>query len=419
MHKDIKNRKIFYIVLSLVTLVTISIGSTFSYFSASKTNTGTAISGTTNNISAGSLTITTARVNLSPSPAPASDNLVPADFGVTPANMTTTTVNRALTAKCVNAGYTGCHVWKISATSNQTVTSANIRLNLTLSDVTYKNDWAYVVYTGTDTSASTIVAKGPIISSFPDSTITIDINNNAGLTANTAKVYYLMVYLNNTTSSQNSGTYDGRGSYNGTVTLDIMGNEVTSYLYDVLPSGYTRLNYIESSGTQYITTTITPTNEYGAYARLSSSNISSDLLYFGSKGSGNSRFWFGNTGSQVYYGWNTVLTRVNMTVNIVNTIEANYLNSRKNKFNNAVVTSDLATLSTSNTYPIFIFGGNNAGSVCCKSSIKLYELIITQGTSKVAHFVPCKNASNAIGLCDILHDGTFYANSGTGTFSGA
>ena len=115
MIKNLKNNKTFYLVLEIVSLIIISIGSTFAYFSASKTNTGTAISGTTNTISTSALTLTTARVNLSPSPAPASDNLVPADFGVTPANMTTTTVNRALTAKCVNAGYTGCHVWKITA----------------------------------------------------------------------------------------------------------------------------------------------------------------------------------------------------------------------------------------------------------------------------------------------------------------
>ena len=35
-----------------------------------------------------------------------------------------------------------------------------------------------------------------------------------------------MVYLNNTSSVQNSGTYDGRGAYNGTATLKAMGGEV-------------------------------------------------------------------------------------------------------------------------------------------------------------------------------------------------
>lgn len=410
MHKDIKNRKIFYIVLSLVTLVTISIGSTFSYFSASKTNTGTAISGTTNNISASSLTITTARVNLSPSPAPASDNLVPADFGVTPANMTTTTVNRALTAKCVNAGYTGCHVWKISATSNQTVTSANIRLNLSLSNVTYKNDWAYVVYTGTDTSASTIVEKGTIVSAFPNSANTIDINNNAGLTANTAKVYYLMVYLNNTTSSQNAGTTDGRGSYNGSVTLDVMGNEITSYLYDVLPTGYTRLNYIQGTGTQYIKTAI-PISKYVKAeldAQYTASTSNSQVLFCSQSATGN---WFG----QINYTYG-IGADINSQVssllrkNIILEYASNTLTLTVDGVSGSKTRS---SPSTGDYYQIFGYNG----SYCSKA--KLYSCKVWENDTLIAHFVPCKNASNAIGLCDILHDGTFYANSGTGTFSGA
>ena len=97
------NKKVFYLVLGIVLSVGLAIGGTYAYFSASKTNTGTQITGTTNDISG--LSITTARVNLSPSPAPASDNLVPADFGVAPSEMTTTEVNRALTKKCVDVMY--------------------------------------------------------------------------------------------------------------------------------------------------------------------------------------------------------------------------------------------------------------------------------------------------------------------------
>ena len=224
-----KNGGLFYAIVGVATLVVTIVGSTFAYFSASANSTGTAISGQTNNISASSLTITTARLNLSPSPAPASDNLVPADFGIVPASITTTQVNKALTAKCVNGGYTGCHVWKITASSTETVSNASIKLNLALSNVADDDDWSYVVYTGTDSAASCIVAKGTIASAFPDAATTIDIHNGASLSS-TSKIYYLMVYLNNTSASQNGGSEtgatDARGSYSGTVTLEAQGGQV-------------------------------------------------------------------------------------------------------------------------------------------------------------------------------------------------
>ena len=224
-----KGSNLFYAVIGIATLVATIVGSTFAYFSASKTATGDTITGSTNDISASSLTITTARLNLNPSPAPASDNLVPADFGIVPASITTTQVNKALTAKCVNGGYTGCHVWKITASSTETVSNASIKLNLALSNVTDDDDWSYVVYTGTDSAASTIVAKGTIVSAFPNASTTIDIHNGASLSS-TSKIYYLMVYLNNTSASQNGGSEtgatDARGSYSGTVTLEAQGGQV-------------------------------------------------------------------------------------------------------------------------------------------------------------------------------------------------
>ena len=161
-----KNKRIFYLMLGISILLIGGMSATFAYFGASKSNTGT-ISGTTNNTN-GILAINVARLGLNPSPEPASDDLVPADFGVTPNNMTTSLVNNALTAKCVNNGYTGCHVWKITASTTQTVSTANIRLSLTLPTVVDKNEWSYVVYTGSDSASSNIVYKGRIIESFPN-----------------------------------------------------------------------------------------------------------------------------------------------------------------------------------------------------------------------------------------------------------
>ena len=231
-----RKKRIIYLIFGIVLSLFVTIGSTFAYFSSSVSSTGDNITGFTNNNVESELSITTSRLNLNPNPSPSSDNLVPAYLGTTSStNIVTDNINDALNKKCVNNGYTGCHVWKITASSTSTVTSANIKLNLQLVGVKDKNEWTYVVYTGTDTRASNIVFKGQIIITFPNEMTTLDINNGGSITGGVPKVYYLMVYLNNIDVVQNDGvtvgTTDARGSYNGNVTLETLGGKVKAEFF--------------------------------------------------------------------------------------------------------------------------------------------------------------------------------------------
>ena len=237
-----ENRKgpgVFYAVVGVATLVVAIIGATFAYFSASAKPDTTTITGGTNDAVGGALTLNVVRLkfNLTSETtpaAPASDNLVPADFGtgVTPSTITAADVNRALSNKCVKDGYTGCHVWKITATTTQNVASANLNLNLDLAGVTgNKANWSYVVYTGSDSNAdATLVSNDTIVTTFetPSAGQVIDIHKGQALSG--SKVYYVMVYLNNVDAAQNdtaatqeSGTTNDLGTYTGSVTLTAMG----------------------------------------------------------------------------------------------------------------------------------------------------------------------------------------------------
>lgn len=223
---------IFYGVIGVATLVVAIIGATFAYFSATvnPANGSDSIQGETNGDFASSLTLTVNKLQFTG--ATASGKLVPADFGASfvPANITTTDINRALTAKCENAGYTGCHVWKITANASQAISNANINLTLNVdSGVTEKTQWSYVIYTGTDSAASAIVqdtSNANRAGSFASGLSSVDIHKNASLSANTDQVYYLMVYLNNIEDIQNSGTHDATGSYSGSVTMQAAGGTV-------------------------------------------------------------------------------------------------------------------------------------------------------------------------------------------------
>lgn len=285
-----EKKKLLLVIAIFAVIFVVVVGGTYAYFSARATNSGSEITGQTLNINGSTLTIAASRLNLQPNPAPVSDNLVPARFGVEPTEITTTQVNKALTNKCVGGGYTGCHVWKITAQSTQAVPSANIRLNLNVATVTDKDEWSYVVYTGTDSSSTTVLNKGLINSDFGDTTTTIDIHNGASLTANTPVYYYVMVYLNNTNSVQNDGvtdnTTDERGAYNGSVILEAMGGEV-------------KVNFLDDA-VEYITnlyntaTKSTTTVNSITYSLASSVGLMRDQ--FGSSSSES------NTGNLRYYG---------------------------------------------------------------------------------------------------------------------
>ena len=218
-----KGQGIFYGVIGVATLVVAIIGATFAYFSAQAEVNGDNITGNSLQLG-GALTVEVTKMTFSGATA-GSNNLVPATIDVTGASG----INQALDAKCEKNGYTGCHVYKIVATSTETVAAASINLaTLTSTASTNKSDWKYVIYTGTDSAASALVAGG---AGSMDLASAFDMHKGAGLTKNTPVTYYLMIYLaeDNATEAQNSGgTNDAQGGYTGTITMTAGSGSVTA-----------------------------------------------------------------------------------------------------------------------------------------------------------------------------------------------
>lgn len=211
------NRKgpgVFYAVVGVATLVVAIIGATFAYFSASQENTKD-ITGQTLDITT-DFKLNVERVKKSTSVA--SDNLVPTDI-----SSTTADINTALNAECVADGYTGCHVYKITASSGQTLETASMNLTLTQTGATKKDNWKYVVYTGTDDSATALVDG---LSGSFDLSTAADMHKGATITGGTTVTYYLMIYLadDNTAQNENGQT----GSYSGTVVFQAAGGQVSA-----------------------------------------------------------------------------------------------------------------------------------------------------------------------------------------------
>ncbi len=280
----------------------------------------------------------------------------------------------------------------------------------------------YAIYDSTERNH--LYAAGYIDSTFigQDKAIHTDFS-----VTSTQRAYYLYIWLDGYVSDD---TYTdlpfsatSRLSVTQTKSTDttFIGDSYTTidntiYQYNG-ESPYQRVEYIRSDGTQCIMMDIAPDNTTGLYARMSSQDVSTDFVYFGSKGSGNSRFWIGNTGGTLYYGWNTYTassSRPSITKDVVFTLSMNYLNDRKHIFNDStVVASNIGTLA-SNPYNLFIFGGNNSTNGNCtpsgKNKITIYEFKISRGSEVIANLIPCyRKSDNVAGLYDIVN-GKFYSN---------
>ena len=186
---------------------------------------------------------------------------------------------------------------------------------------------------------------------------------------------------------------------------------------------YANLEYIESTGTQYIMTNIPATDDTGIYAKLASLDTYNDTVYIGARKTTNSRLWIGSsrrTGNTdaLYFGWNTVTASENrpaISTDDIHIVKMNYLNDRKNLFDNTTVESNLGTLATNNI-PITIFAGNDNGTASFKSKIRLYNLKISKIGRIEYEFIPVvRKLDGKAGLYDLTNN-EFYLNNGTGEF---
>lgn len=187
-----------------------------------------------------------------------------------------------------------------------------------------------------------------------------------------------------------------------------------------LPKGYTRLEYLESTGTQYIDTGIIPTNNMEFRTKINFTSISSgDVSIIAARVGGNNRtqpvFCYANK-------W---------TVAIGNTYDSNGASVSTNTDYDirSVITegktitlyangSQVATLTNTGgiaDVPFYIFARNYGTFIDAYSSLKMNYMKIYSGGVLVRDLIPALNSSNVAGMYDRVNH-VFYTNAGTGTF---
>lgn len=202
---------------------------------------------------------------------------------------------------------------------------------------------------------------------------------------------------------------------------------------NILPSEYQQIEYIESTGTQYIDTEVLSNNNnlkfelqysmtklptansyVGIFGAYQNENSNSTRLIYGADNNGNSN-------ALAYInsiaGGSALRDYTNRTINTIytETIERNN-NITKYTSNDLTNTKDLTNIQSGNAYSgnIAIFNQSIRGSI--PSSMKLYYFRIYDEGVLLRYFIPCyRKTDGVVGLFDIVTN-KFYTNKGTGTF---
>ena len=209
-------------------------------------------------------------------------------------------------------------------------------------------------------------------------------------------------------------------TYNGTFTLPTPPTKL-GYVFDgwkpaTVPSGYTRLEYIESTGTQYINTGIVGKSGVSVQAKFML-NTSDNGSLFGNRMSGSTRFWPAMWYSNKWNATVAVDSYSRSTAISANTMYVTYFVSNSSGWtfdvNGTRVVSGTDTVN--NTNNMWMFGTNN-GSLQYPFKGKAYYAMVWENDVLVRNFIPAKNSSNVVGMYDTV-SGTFFTNSGSGNFT--
>ena len=183
-----------------------------------------------------------------------------------------------------------------------------------------------------------------------------------------------------------------------------------------------RVEYLQSSGTQYIDTGITPTATTGMKVKFELVAPIADSFIAGLRNdTGNTRWCVGASTSKYYCGYGTTYgtSWPNPVVGDVTESSVNFLNDGKFIQTTSNQNLSLNAMGFTPEYNIRLFGaaGNSAvlNASYSKWSGKIYSVKISQGSDVVMDLIPVR-----VGQVGYMYDtisGALYGNAGTGDFT--
>ena len=188
---------------------------------------------------------------------------------------------------------------------------------------------------------------------------------------------------------------------------------------------YTRLDWLESTGGQFIDTGVTFTDTHGfavTYQTTGTAISGGNQIVCGSRASsGNTRCMVGSNTQRgtnyAYVGWNTLLTSYAVRDESEGTVTLNYLNSRMWDCR-GLTSGALDAALVAQTGSFYLFAGNMAYSggsrIGCRCRIMSFTM--TWGDEVVMDLIPVRRkVDGKLGMYDVLND-VFYVNQGSMDF---
>lgn len=183
---------------------------------------------------------------------------------------------------------------------------------------------------------------------------------------------------------------------------------------DGLPDNVEQLEYIESTGTQYIDTGVFPSNNLKINIKACYTNSNSSYM-LGSDNAYNAGIhirldskYIGIFGGSIM---NTgVVSQVNVPVTITLQNNKIYVDGQ---LKGSGTTQDVSKYSKSS---IYVFCTHRGGEAKYNASMRLYELQMYDGDTLIRDFIPILDENDVAYLYDKVEK-KFYYNSGTGTFN--
>lgn len=183
----------------------------------------------------------------------------------------------------------------------------------------------------------------------------------------------------------------------------------------LIPDGVELYDYIQSSGTQYIDTGITPTQDTNCEtkAQFITNNAYTSIAQVTTAGNPlTNRFTLMVDGSNnFYFGKGTSIKSYSTTVTSLHTYKIDGLKCYID--GTQVLTLEQQTFTADNTIPLF--ADKRSGSINQQACLKLYYFKFYNGSTLVRNFLPCTYLGEP-GMWDTVEN-KFYRNQGTGQFT--
>ena len=177
-----------------------------------------------------------------------------------------------------------------------------------------------------------------------------------------------------------------------------------------LPAGYTELEYLESTGTQYIDTGLPVRSNTVAEFEYQFIDINSNYVFGQVAGSGSAAMGYRNSSAGIWW------FKRNRVEGIGDILKHKVVFSEDgNIYKDGQIIGSRGTFSENLNYTILLFAERNDNSMNT-GRVKIYNFIFKEGRNFVRNFIPARQDSTGTpGMYDTVTN-TFYTNAGTGTF---